>query len=437
MMQAMPMVLALISWIAVGGSSFAQPPAAEVERVRSGLERMLRDNIVPFWYPQAIDEEGGGYRLNHDESGAWQGPTDKALVGQARTLWFFSRLYNAGYGSEAHLQAAEHGYAFLRDALWDDAFGGFFWSVSADGRVATRPHKHLYGQAFALYALAEYAQASGRSEVLQWADSLFYLIEEKAHDAAYGGYLEWFRRDWEPGLDSGQYMGVSADVKLMNTHLHLMEALTTYWQLSADELARERLLELLFVQSNAVVRKGMGACTDQYTRDWTPLLNAGRARVSYGHDVENTWLLAAACRAVGVPNGPLIDLYRLLVDNALHFGFDSVRGGFYEAGALGVSADARNKVWWVQAEGLVALLSLFQLTGDRAYWNAFIATYDWIEAHQVDWQGGDWHAEVTVDGRTSGDKANAWKSPYHNGRAVLECLARLENLSSAGPEERR
>ena len=433
----MAILIWLFAWIVVAVPAAAQPTAAEVERVRSGFERMLRENILPFWYPQVIDEEGGGYRLNHDASGAWQGPTDKALVVQARTLWFFSRLYNAGYGSQEHLQAADHGYAFLRDALWDDAFGGFFWAVSANGKVATRPNKHLYGQAFALYALVEYAQASGRGEVLHMADSLFYLIEEKAHDAAYGGYAEWFRRDWAPGPESDHYMGVASDVKLMNTHLHLMEALTTYWELSADELARERLLELILIQSNAVVRKGVGACTDQYTRRWKPLLDAPRARVSYGHDVENTWLLATACRAAGVPNGPLVDLYRLLVDNALRYGFDHARGGFYEAGDLGISADDRDKVWWVQAEGLVGLLSLYQLTGDGAYWDAFIKTYDWIEAHQVDWRGGDWHAEIGIEGRAAGNKASAWKSPYHNGRAVLECLARLENLPSVGAADGR
>ena len=150
-----------------------------------------------------------------------------------------------------------------------------------------------------------------------------------------------------------------------------------------------------------------------------------------------SWLLGAACRAVGVPNGPLVDLYRLLIDYALRHGFDHANGGFYAAGDLGVAADVRDKVWWVQAEGLVALLSLYQLTGDGAYWDAFVATYDWIEGHQVDWRDGDWHAEVAVDGRASGGKAHAWKSPYHNGRALLECLARLEDLPSAGSADGR
>ena len=407
----------------------ARPNVSEVERVRQGLERILRDNIMPFWSPKALVREEGGYRLHHDAHGARLGATDKGLIDQARTLWFYAYLYNAGYGTEAHLRAAEHGFYFLRDALKDDVFGGYFWAVNALGSVATRPHKHLYGQSFALYALSEYARASGEGEAVGLAEELFYLLEEKAHDATYGGYIEWFRRDWERGLQTGNYMGTEPDAKLMNTHLHLLEAFTTYWEVTGDELARERLLELLFIQSNAVIRKEVGACTDRYARDWTPLLKPPSGRVSYGHDVENAWLLAAASRSVGMPNSPMVDLYRTLVNNALRYGFDHDKGGFYEGGALRMPADDLDKVWWVQAEGLVALLSLYQLTGDENYWSAFLNTYEWVERYQIDWENGDWHAHIAPDGRASGAKAGRWKTPYHNGRAVIECLRLLESIA--------
>lgn len=403
-----------------------EPSTAEVERIRTGLERVLHENIVPFWYPQIIDIENGGYRLHHDGKGQWLGTSNKALVTQARSVWFFSRLYNSGYGNQQHLEAARHGYNFLREHMWDGEFGGFFWSVDEKGQVATQPHKHLYGQGFALYALAEYAQATRDPQAEGMADELFYLLEEKAHDATYGGYIEWFRRDWGPGPETGVYMGTPPGGKLMNTHLHLLEAFTTYYQLSGDELVRERLIELILVQSNAVLRKGVGACTDQYARDWTPLL--ANARVSYGHDIENAWLLIEACRVAGLSNGPLADLYKQLLDYALEHGFDHERGGFYDGGKLGEDADRRNKIWWVQAEGLVATLYLYELTGEQKYWDAFAATYRWIEGQQIDWQYGDWHSSIDEQGKASGGKANAWKSPYHNGRAVLECLRVLNAM---------
>ena len=97
-----------------------------------------------------------------------------------------------------HLEAARHGYEFLRDRMWDRQFGGFYWEVDSSGRAATRPDKHTYGQAFGLYALTEYAVASGDSNAKATAKELFTLMETKAHDEEHGGYREILKRDWGP-----------------------------------------------------------------------------------------------------------------------------------------------------------------------------------------------------------------------------------------------
>ena len=424
----MNLVFAILALTA--SAAQAGPSAAEFDRLYTGLERLVTENIAPFWYPQVVDPQGG-YRLNHDGAGQWRGPADKALVTQARTLWFFSRYYNDGHGGHQYLEAARHGFEFLRDRMWDPVFGGFFWAVDAAGEIATRPHKHLYAQGFALYALAEYIEATADSSAIALAGKFFDLLEAKAHDGEYGGYMEWFRRDWQPGPEAGTYMGTPPGGKLMNTHLHLMEPLTTYYLVSGDERVRERLLELIFIQSNAVVRKDLGVCTDKYRRDWTPILEPPHDRVSYGHDIENVWLLIEAHRAAGLSNGPLRDLYRHLMDYSLAWGFDHEAGGFYNLGPFDAPADELQKVWWVQAEGLVATLAMYRLTGELKYWQAFVKTYDWISRHQVDWAHGDWHATIK-DGTASGGKAGPWKSPYHNGRAVLECLRLLAELRAEG-----
>ena len=99
------------------------------------------------------------------------------------------------------------------------------------------------------------------------------------------------------------------NTKLMNTHMHLLEAFTNYYRLTGEE-SRRRLVEVLFIESNAVLRKGFGANTDGHGLDWTPLQNRWSKVVYYGHDLENSWLLMEACRALDLPNGPLVDLYR-------------------------------------------------------------------------------------------------------------------------------
>ncbi|MFC1717926.1 AGE family epimerase/isomerase [Candidatus Poribacteria bacterium] len=405
----------------------ASPSQQDLAQIREGLEQILNENIAPFWHPRVMDMEHGGYRLNHDIAGNWKGPLDKFLVTQARTVWFFSRLGRSKYGTEEHLKAAKHGYQFLRDKMWDEEFGGFYWAVDSTGERPTAPNKHLYGQSFGLYALSEYAIASGDPDAKALARELFNILEWHSHDSTYGGYREYFLRNWTlPDGDAPRYMGSSSDIKLMNTHLHLMEAMTTYYLATRDPVARERLIELIFIQSNSVVRKGIGACTDKYQLDWTPLHGAAFDRVSYGHDIENVWLLMEACDAAGISDGPLVDLYRALFDYSLRYGYDPQNGGFYDSGPINGPADRRQKVWWVQSECMVSALDMYCMTGDTLYFDCFTKTLDWIKEHQVDWENGDWFSSISESGTASGSKASAWKSPYHNGRAVIQCLELLE-----------
>lgn len=416
--------LLLVTWIP---SAAAQNFSAIAARNRPRLEANLTNCIIPFWFPATVDRANGGYLLNHDVNGKSLGPGPKMIVTQARMVWFFSHLHRLGYGGREYLDAAETGYRFLKDKMWDQPNGGFYWQVDATGAEKTQTGKHLYGEAFALYALSEYYLATTNSDALDLATRLFNLMEAKAHDSTYGGYLESFNADWSP-VPAGEssYMG-PAEYKLMNTHLHLLEAMTAFYRASRLPLARERLLELIRVQSNAVVRKGLGACTDKYQRDWTPVLTPQFARVSYGHDLENIWLLTDACRAADISPYPLLDLYRALYDYAVKYGFDTAQGGFFDSGPFNQAADNRQKTWWVQAEALVSSLYMFRLTHDSKYLGYFEKTYDWVDRHQTDWKNGDWHETILPDGSAQGGKAHIWKAAYHNGRAMMECLEILKS----------
>ena len=66
------------------------------------------------------------------------------------------------------------------------------------------------------------------------------------------------------------------------------------------------------------------------------------------------------------------------------------------------------------------------------YFQIFEQTLTWIDRHQIDWAGGEWHHTINEDGSLSGSKASdangAWKTPYHSGRAVIHCLELLQNV---------
>jgi mannobiose 2-epimerase len=397
------------------------------------LEKNLQQNIVPFWLSKTLDAQNGGYTLNFGLKGEPLGPGVKMIVTQSRQLWLFSRLVREGYGGAKELQAAALGYRFLREKMWDQKNGGFFWQVDPSGNKVLFPAKVLYGQSFGLYAVSEYYLASHKQEVLQFANQIFEVLEKKAHDAEYGGFQETFSEDWKPATLGNNYMNPGKADKLMNTHLHLMEALTAYYRASRLPLARERLMELLTIESNSVVRKQVGACTDKYFRDWTPLLDADTSRVSYGHDLENIWLIIDACDAVGISPYPYQDLFKTLFAYSAKYGFDAKLGGFFSSGdQFNQPANDRNKVWWVQAEALVSCLYMHRLTGDPRYLDYFTKTYRFVEIRQTDWENGEWHATITPDGKPMGQKANPWKGGYHNGRAMMECLLILKKGMGGG-----
>jgi mannobiose 2-epimerase len=413
-------LLVLIALLA-GFPAVGQDLSDVAKIYRPRLESNLVQSIAGFWYPKTVDEKNGGYILNHDIDGKLKPDAPrKMIVTQARMLWLFSHLAREGYGKE-YLGAADFGFRFLRDKMWDQKNGGFYWEVDVTGDDKLLRNKHMYGQAFALYALSEYYLASGKQEALDLANQLFNVLEAKAHDAAFGGYNEWFSEDWSPGPDGNTYMG-EPDHKLMNTHLHILEALTTYYRASKLPLARERLLELIEIQSETVVRKNLGACTDKYARNWEPDLNDGYARVSYGHDLENVWLLNDACDAAGISNYPLLDTYKSLYNYSVRYGFDVAQGGFFYTGPFNQPAADRSKSWWVQAEACVSSLYMYRLTHDARDLEIFEKTYDWIDQHQVDWKNGEWFEMIHPDRSPSGDKAQIWKGGYHNGRAMMQCL---------------
>ena len=197
----------------------------------------------------------------------------------------------------------------------------------------------------------------------------------------------------------------------MNTHLHLLEAITSYYSVSQDPIARERLMELLFILSNAVLRKKIGACTDKHYSDWTPLDGPEHELISYGHDLEAIWLLSETCDVVGIPKEPFFDLYQTMFDYACRFGFDQKAGGFYAEGFFNKPAHKRRKIWWVQAEGLVSALHMYHLMKKERYWKCFTLTLEWIFTHQVDWNHGDWYEQIEPEGNPTGEKIRQLEVP--------------------------
>jgi mannobiose 2-epimerase len=396
--------------------------------IAATLERLLTQNLLAFWDERVIDRVNGGYALAFDRNGQPNGDARRAVVTQARTVWFFSRLARTRWARAEHLEWAEHGYRFLVEQLRDPVHGGYWWSVGAEG--ARDERKHLYGQTTALEGLLEYALASGDASAGKRADELFELLDVHAHDDRYGGYHESFGPDWtleRPGERGA--LGYPSELKTLNAHVHLMTALAAKAIQRPSAAVLERLAELVLILSTGSLPAGGRTFLLARTRDWKPVQPL---RSSYGHDLETVWMLMDACAALGVSDGPLLPVFAATWDHALANGFDHRRGGFFSEGGARLPAHNRTKVWWVQAECLLSALRMHRRTGDGRYRAAFQATLDWIVDEQADWERGDWHREVSRRGTRRGPKAGPWQDAFHQGRALIECLEILEGPAT-GP----
>jgi mannobiose 2-epimerase len=406
------------------------PTAAQLKAQAVQCREILSNSLVNFYLPNALDRVYGGYKENLDARGAFTLTGEKFLTLQARHVWFFSALALEGIERERSLNAAKHGFTFIRDKMRDKKLGGYFSKVTDEGRPAD-PRKHAYLNSFALYAFAMYYRASNDREAQRAAIELFTTLDHFSHDSEHGGYIEFFNPDWTEVTNStgGGYVG-AVGVKTYNTHLHLMEAVAEFYRSVKDPRALERLNELIDINVDTVLYPTVNANVDAYHRDWTVVNEPNNLRASYGHDIECIWLAIDSAKVAG--RSP--SLYRTwaekLAGNVMKFGYDRDRGGLFESGPLNEPANNKRKTWWVQAEALVGLLELYQLTGNLEYYEAFSKTLDFCAKNHVAQEGG-WWATRNADGSPAPDKTRTsmWQGAYHAGRAMIESSHRLDQLA--------
>ena len=401
-------------------------------------EANLQAHVLGQWFPRAVDP-ACGFHQNYAENWSPLPPADRSVVYQSRLTWLAAqaaRRYPAQ--SETYLAYARHGLRCLAEHLWDSENGGFFWSLDETGEPERGGEKHVYGVSFAIYAAAALYQASGDDAALDLGKQAYFWLQTNAHDPVNGGWQEALTRQGVPILAptaNGAYDAISTryGCKSMNTHIHLLESLTALSEVWPDPALRERLTEVFEIVRDKIAVEAVGCLNLFFTPDWRALPDHD----SFGHDVETAFLLVEAISALEQPGDERTwTLARRIVDHALEFGWDTQHGGFYDSGSVYGRAFERQKVWWVQAEGLNALLLLHGRFGSetKRYWSAFIQQWEFIQSHQIDAKYGGWYSEVTREGVAGPGrvKSDRWTECYHQGRALLTVSAGLRQLSYIG-----
>lgn len=183
------------------------------------------------------------------------------------------------------------------------------------------------------------------------------------------------------------------------------------------------MYNLILIFTDKILNRETGHLQLFFDDDW----NSKYRIVSYGHDIEASWLIHEAALELG--DKDLLAKVEPIVKQiaiAASEGFTLEGGMIYEKNPDTHRVDA-DRHWWVQAETVVGYMNLFQHFNDKEALQKAIACWDFIRKYLIDRENGEWYWSIRADGTVNreDDKVGFWKCPYHNGRMCMEVLMRL------------
>lgn len=412
-------------------------------QLRDEIKNYLNSGLLPFWITRTVDTENGGFLTHFDQFGNDSGEDEKSLIAQSRSVFTYSSAHRAGYGGGKLAEMAKDGVDFLLDKMWDKEFGGFYWMVNRKGEV-TIDEKIVYGHSFAIYSLSEYTLATGDPRGQEYAEKVFDLLQKYAVDTNYGGYWEMFLRNWDlkgPGAAGG-------DRKTLDAHMHLMEAFTTLYECTGQQVHRRKLLEIIELLTKKIMHPEYGTGIPQFWADWSvaPQIKfdivwgwdrftedgqkaSAEDNTSYGHNSEFAWLLMHALDILGLPydthREQIIKSFSHSVDN----GIDWEYGGVYVEGSHAGEVYDREKEFWQQAEMLIGMLDAFRYLKDEKYWNAYVNVHRFVFDKMINHALGEWWPLMTRQGEPIWKHmSHSWKINYHDVRSMVQSVVRLDKI---------
>ena len=382
----------------------------------NSIKNNLQECILPFWMDLKDDEFGGfyGYKgldLMTDKK------ADKGVILNSRILWFFSNAYLT-LGDNVYLEYAKHAYDFLVNACIDRVNGGVYWSLTYDKKPADTT-KHTYNQAFAIYALSSYYDASKNRAALDKAYELFNIIEDKCRDL--DGYLEAFDLCFNPASNEKlSENGVEA-TRTMNTLLHVFEAYTELYRVDENKQVRTKLEAILNIIYTKIYNKKEKRQEVFFDSEYNSLIDLH----SYGHDIETAWLIDRGLEVLGDYENAdeIYDMTKALTENIFNKALSDK--GLWNECENGM-VDKR-RVWWVQNEAVIGFINGYQHDKTKTkYLDAAKKVWTFCEESMIDKrEGSEWFNELDEDGEViEKEIAGPWKCPYHNGRMCFEVIRR-------------
>lgn len=389
---------------------------------RNEVEDELKD-ILGYWIANTVDIRNGGFYGRLDNSNKVFDEAPKGSVLNSRILWAFSAAYNFT-NDKAYLGIADRAFNYIHDHFIDKEFGGVYWTIDCKGK-ALDTKKQFYALSFAIYGLSEFVKNTANIEAKKLAIDLYENIIAHSYDKINGGYVEALSREWHVLDDLRLSKKDANERKSMNTHLHILEGFANLYMIWPDEKLRMRITELIEIFLNHIIDHNGHHLILFFGDQWQQRSGI----ISYGHDIEAAWLLLEAAEIINIPE--LIQKVKdvsVKIADAASEGLDKDGGLWYE-----YETDSnhliKEKHSWPQAEAMIGFFNAWQITGDEGYYKKSFASWQFVKDYIIDHANKEWFWGVKERYEIMNeDKVGIWKCPYHNTRACIELVKRIDKM---------
>lgn len=394
----------------------------------------IRENLLAFGH--RFPSPGGSAYYLGDDGTPWKE--------RSRETWITCRMahvYSIGtfLGHEGSGDLADAALKGLLGELHDDANGGWYPGVTAEGRIL--PGKQCYAHAFVILA-ASSAMLAGRAGAKELLEEALELFDLRFWDEEQGLSVDTWNTEFT----------VLDDYRGLNANMHTVEAFLAVADAAGREKYRDRAGRIIrrvleWAEGNA------WRIPEHFTREWKADLDCSRERpddpfkpygATPGHGIEwarliTQWALSVY-RDSGEEKEPLQnDLERAekLYQRAIADGWDrdGARGIVYTTDWEGRPV-VHDRMHWTLAEAINTSAVLYRVTGKERYAADYARFLEYLDEEVLDHVHGSWFHQMNEKGELTGTVWPGKSDLYHAFQATLIPYCRPE-ISVAPAVKRR
>jgi mannose/cellobiose epimerase-like protein (N-acyl-D-glucosamine 2-epimerase family) len=316
----------------------------------------LSTHAIPFWLSKGRERRVGGFVENVSRAGEPLTGARRCMV-QARQIYSMAVAMRMQAGNTAELREAFTGGVRVLTERFSKPDGSFRHSIDEEGAPKDET-PDLYGQAFALFGLAEgFALLSEPALKKRALLLVTYLRRERA--AKGGGFTE---------IECGTIVYRS------NPLMHLFEAALAWLEYDSTEPEWKKLAdEILELALNRFFDPSNGAIGEYFDEGWNRRLEAGRYVYEPGHLCEWSWLMG---RYQALTGRDLLKVRNTLYDLAESTGIDPGRGTLIDQVWSGGAPKLNTSRFWPQCERIKAAAQLGRAESAKAAMSALLCYFD-------------------------------------------------------------